>query len=75
MGTGSFRKIKPTKCWGITTSVRVYRGGSRNLEMTKVTEKVGAISNHLKTKRPLKQDSIRMWRKGALPQFARSAHG
>ena len=29
MGAGSFRKIKPTDCWGITTSVRVYRGGSR----------------------------------------------
>ena len=29
MGAGSFRKIKPTNCWGITTSVRVYRGGSR----------------------------------------------
>ena len=46
-----------------------------NLEMTKVTEKVGAISNHLKTKRPLKQDSIRKWRKGTQPQSVRSAHG
>ena len=46
-----------------------------NLEMTKVPEIVGAISNHLKTKRPLKQDSIKKWRKGAQPQSARSAHG
>ena len=48
-----------------------------NLEMTKVPEKVGVISNHSKTKRqrPLKQDFIKKWRERTKPQSVGSAHG
>ena len=63
MGTGSFRKIKPTNCCGITTSVRVYRGGSRKFRNDKSARKSWCDFKSLEKKKALTSTLTRLYKK------------